>query len=339
MRALVLLGLILAVTVLPAAVSHDPRSQDLGRTYLPASMSQRPPLPQIEEQARRALSAIGVAEAAVTLTSPHATVRLPKPLEQPSEMLAFLNQQPGALSRWRGTDDPKVIEADITRQRHPLGTDRLGRDQLARLVHGARTTALFAGLVTLFVLALGAFLGTAAAFGPRWADHTIMRGLEMLYALPPYIVVALGILYFGPSVLALALLVALVELQDAVRVCRGAALGLKSEPFVQAARALGQSPLRLIRTHILPNMAVVLAPFAAVTFARAVTQESALSFLALGLQEPYISLGTFIADAAAQMDSRPLPLIAATVVLVGLVLSVFALANSLTRTGKPSYLG
>ncbi len=332
-RIVLAVAVLVVIAILPALLGGDPTSQNLSAARAPASWTAKPTAQQAEILIAEAVIAVGGTPRAISIDGQDFAVVLRDALSDDPALTEFLDRRDPRLTWWR-LDADGGLAGRIEPMRHLLGTDGLGRDQLTRLLHGLRMTASFAGMVTLLVITAGAILGLLAALSPRWLDEVVMRSLEAVYAFPVFLIVVLGTLYLGVSVAALALLIALIELPDATRFTRGAALRVRVEEYVRAARALGLSTTQLAWRHLFPAILSLLPPYGAIVFARAVAIESALSFLALGFQEPQITLGLFLAEASAQMEARPLPLLVATGFLVLLVLIVLILGQT-GRQGRP----
>lgn len=182
--------------------------------------------------------------------------------------------------------------------RHWLGTDDLGRDVLARLVHGARLTLLIALGVVLLSTLLGVVLGALAGWKGGVVDLLLSRVLEIASTFPTvfFLIVVVAALR-RPSVVAVVIVLGLTRWPEAARLIRSEVLRLKNLDFVLAARALGASELRILTRHLIPN---ALGPvFVSATFAvgSAVLLESALSFLGLGATPPAASWGELLQQA------------------------------------------
>ncbi len=182
-----------------------------------------------------------------------------------------------------------------------LGTDGLGRDQLSRLLHGARIS-LFAGLLATFLsLAVGWLLGTLAGYYGRWVDATLMRSAELFLALPwLYLLFAVrAVLPLrvspGQAFLLLVLVIGLLDWARPARLVRGVVLSARERNYVLAARGFGASDLYLIRRHIAPQTFGLLLTQAALLVPQYILAEVTLSFLGLGVSEPVPSWGNMLA--------------------------------------------
>jgi peptide/nickel transport system permease protein len=181
--------------------------------------------------------------------------------------------------------------------RHPLGTDNAGRDVLARLVHGARTS-LGVGIAAAAVqVSIGLLLGVLAGYLGGWADVAVTRAAEVLLSFPLLLLLlaAQGVLARTTLVSTMAV-IALTRWADTSRLVRAEALRVREMPYVEASRALGSSRLRTLAVHVLPNClspALVAATFGV---GSAILIESALSFLGFGAPEPTASWGLLMAN-------------------------------------------
>jgi peptide/nickel transport system permease protein len=180
---------------------------------------------------------------------------------------------------------------------HPLGTDQLGRDLLARVLYGARL-ALFIGVCTVLVTALvGGLLGLLAGFVERWPSAVLMRIADVQLSFP-FILLALTI----NAIVGLGLRNIILSLSAAgwvvyARVVRGEVLSVKQRDFVHAAAALGVGRGRLLFRHVLPNVAPSLIVVASLQFSQFVVAEAAISFLGFGVQPPTPAWGSMLSES------------------------------------------
>jgi oligopeptide transport system permease protein len=202
---------------------------------------------------------------------------------------------------------------------HPLGTDNVGRDLLARTLVGTRVTLGVALAAALVSLVIGVAWGAIAGWVGGKTDELMMRIVDALYALPFMFVVILLMVVFGRSILLVFIGIGAVEWLTMARVVRGQVLQIKQRPFIIAAEAAG-APARAIMTgHVLPNVAGVAIAYLLLTVPQVVMVESFLSFLGLGVQEPLTSLGIMVKEGADDMDIAPFALILPGGILVTLL--------------------
>jgi peptide/nickel transport system permease protein len=207
-----------------------------------------------------------------------------------------------ALAPWLAPHDPLATDfAQSLRPPgtpgHPLGTDQLGRDQLSRVLFGARL-ALFIGTCTVVLTALvGGFLGLVAGFVERWPSAVLMRIADVQLSFP-FILLAMTI----NAVVGLGLRNIILSLSAAgwvvyARVVRGEVLSVKQREYIQAAAALGTGRARLLFRHVLPNVAPSLVVVASLQFSSFVVAEAAISFLGFGIQPPTPAWGSMLSES------------------------------------------
>lgn len=205
--------------------------------------------------------------------------------------------------------DPKV--GDLRQafrppsREHPLGTDELGRDLLARLLFGARVS-LSIGLVSLGIsLGAGTVLGLVAGYrGGLW-DSGLMRLMDVLMAFPP-LLLAVGIVAaLGPGLYNAMVAVGVVQIPVFARLVRGQVLSLREQDFVQSARSTGASDLRIALVHILPSCLSPLVVQSTFVFATAILSAAALGFLGLGAQPPSPEWGAMLSKARDYLQVAP----------------------------------
>lgn len=181
---------------------------------------------------------------------------------------------------------------------HYLGTDKLGRDMLTRLIYGARNTVGIAFATTALAFVVGSILGIWAAVTGGWIDQAMSRFVDALMAIPALIFSLLLLTIFGTSVLTLVLVIASVDATRVYRLARSVAQGIVVMDYIEAARLRGEGMWRLIRREILPNaMAPLVAEFG-LRFCFVFLAISALSFLGLGIKPPTADWGSMVRENA-----------------------------------------
>lgn len=179
---------------------------------------------------------------------------------------------------------------------HLLGTDRLGRDILSRIIYGARVS-LAAGLTAVAVGGtIGTILGLLSGYFGRWVDGIIMRATDAMLSLPIILIALLFAVTLGPSFTNLILVLVLVMWARFARLVRGEVLSWKQREFVALARVAGCSTLRILCRHIFPNVVNPLMVLATLQVGWVIVVESSLSFLGAGIPPPTPSWGAMIAD-------------------------------------------
>ena len=206
--------------------------------------------------------------------------------------------------------DPAHIELLQRLQRpsfsHPFGTDELGRDVLSRVLFGARISLGVAAAVVMISLAIGLICGALAGFYGGWVDTIINIYLSNAFLALPGILLAVAIVAFlGPTVPDLIVALALPAWVGYARLVRAQVASVREREFVQVARSLGASDLRLLTRSILPHALQPLLVQAAVGMSAAVLAEATLSFLGLGVQPPAATWGAMLNDARSHLFESP----------------------------------
>jgi len=188
---------------------------------------------------------------------------------------------------------------------NPLGTDELGRDTLARIIHGSQVSLQVGMIAVGIALVAGTLLGLLAGFYKGIVDSLLMRIVDVMFALPGLVlaIVIAGLL--GPSRRNAMIAIGIVITPAFARVVRGAVLEVMGYPFIESARALGSSNLRVMVRHLMPNIVAPLTVLVTVYLSTAILSEAALSFLGLGTQPPEASWGGMLNSARAYVDISP----------------------------------
>jgi len=189
---------------------------------------------------------------------------------------------------------------------HPLGTDAVGHDFLTRLLYGARTSMLVGITVPLLAALIGIPIGAAAGWYGGRVDALFLRVIEIMTAIPLYIMVIILVAVFGAGVEKFILFLAAISWVGGARLARAQVVALKPREYVLSARALGASDRRLLTQHILPNAAGPLVVLFVMAIPGVIFIEAGLSILGLGVKDPIPSWGKMISEGAPYASSHPL---------------------------------
>ena len=185
------------------------------------------------------------------------------------------------------------------------GTDELGRDELSRLIYGARVSLYVGVLAVSIALALGATSGIIAGFYGGWVDNVLMRAMDILFSLPA-IVLAIAITsILKPSLTNAMIAIGIVYAPTFARIARGPTLAVVNLAYIEAARAVGLPNWHIMLRHVVPNVSAPLIVQTTVSLSTAILTEAALSFLGLGTQPPTASWGLMLSAARQYMLIDP----------------------------------
>lgn len=214
---------------------------------------------------------------------------------------------------------------------HPLGTDNLGRDMVARLAEGARVSLTVSLAAVGIAATFGAILGMLAGFFGRWLDFCVQTLAEVQVSFPGLLLAILFIALVGASVKTLIVILALLGWMVFARAARAAVLSQRRQEYVQSAYAVGAGSARVLFRHIAPTIIPGLAVIAALETAQNMLAEAALSFLGLGIQPPGVSWGLMMAEGREYMTTAWWLVVLPGLAIISAVLSVMVLAEASRR--------
>jgi peptide/nickel transport system permease protein len=258
----------------------------------------------------------------------------------------------GLLAPWLGTIDPTAINP-AARNRVPgmeismrsdtgervrmvarFGTDSLGRDIYSRVVYGARVSLLIGIAVAVISIVAGLFIGLLAGFF-RWLDAVLMRIMDGLMAIPAILLAIAMVSLFRAGVGAVIAAIAVPEIPRVVRLVRSIVLGVREEPYVEAAVTLGTPTAKLLWRHVLPNTIAPLIVQGTFTCASAILVEAILSFLGIGVPPEVPTWGNIMAEGRQVFSLYPHNIIYPGIMLAATILAVNVLGDGLRDTLDP----
>jgi oligopeptide transport system permease protein len=276
-------------------VSETPDSTP-GTARYDAAVSPSPPPPRSRSAASRAVRGWCGALLALALIAAFGPLLLP---------------HDPVTTDWEALSAPPSLASG-----HLAGTDAIGRDVLARSLHGLRLSLAIGALATALSLLIGLCYGATAGYLGGRSERVMMRALDVLSALPFLLLVILLLTLFERSLVLLLLAIGGYCWIDLARVLRAEAARLRELPFVLAARAAGAGTVQIMRWHVLPNLLGLALVYASLIAANAILIESFLGFLGLSLDEPLSGLGTLLLEGSQELDAAPWSLLVPASLLV-----------------------
>ncbi|MEM7112792.1 MAG: ABC transporter permease [Chloroflexota bacterium] len=204
----------------------------------------------------------------------------------------------------QGLGDPNISEKFLPPSlEHPFGTDDVGRDLLARVMYGARTSFIASFAIVIFAVVVGTLLGAIAGYFGGWIDEVIMRITDVFLAFPPLLLAITIASVLEPNLRNSVLAVGATWWPWYTRIVRAQALSIRERNYVKAARCMGVSDFAIVRRHILPNVLSPVLVQATLDLGSALLTMAGLSFLGLGVQPPTADWGVMVNDGRAQLQS------------------------------------
>ena len=222
---------------------------------------------------------------------------------------------------------------------HLLGTDRLGRDTLSRLIYGVGIALIVALPAVLSALVIGLLLGIVAAWRGGLIDALLVIVMDVLQAFPAVILALALLALLGPSLRNVIIVISIAFIPNYARVSRALVFSAKANQWVEAERALGASTLRIVFTHILPNILPPLLILMAMDIPSAIVIEAGLSFLGLGVQPPTPSWGAILSDGFQNIMQSPWGVVFASIILMITTLGFTMLGETLRDIVDPRLSG
>lgn len=216
-----------------------------------------------------------------------------------------------------------------------LGTDGNSRDIFSRVVHGARLSLPIGPIVVGGAILIGALIGAIGGFAGGWTDNLLMRGMDIVLAFPALILAIAIVTVLGPGLVNAVVAVVIVSIPLYARLTRSAVLTTRESDYVTASRALGESSSGILSRRIIPNSITPLIVAGSLGIATAVLEVAALSFLGLGVPEPYAEWGAMIGRDFNSIFTRPLLVLAPAFMLTITVLAFNLLGDGLRDALDP----
>ncbi len=211
---------------------------------------------------------------------------------------------------------------------HWFGTDHVGRDVFARIVHGGRISLTLGIATTAISLIVGGFLGAASGYFGGTVDNLIMRIMDMLMCVPAILLALAIIAALGTTITNLLIAITVASVPGFTRIIRSAILTVVGQEYIEAAKACGMGDMRIIARHIIPNAIGPIIVEATMSVAGMIISAASLSFLGMGIQPPKPEWGAMLADAREHMRNQPY-----LVLFPGLSISLAALSLNLIGDG------
>ena len=218
---------------------------------------------------------------------------------------------------------------------HPLGTDQLGRDLLARLIYGARLSFLVAIITASIAFFIGTSVGSIAAIAGGKIDSFICRAIDVIYSIPDLLILSIIGLLLNRSTTGILFAIGFISWMDLARLTRAEILKLKQSEFILSAHAIGLGRTRTFLRHMLPNILSTILVSITFVMPRAIISESTLSFLGLGISPPNCSWGTLAGDGWQFLNTHTNLIFYPSLLIMLTVLSLNIIGDCLAELNQP----
>lgn len=255
--------------------------------------------------------------------------------------LALVVVIPTLISYFYTPYDPTVMKITARFQapslNHWLGTDQYGRDLLSRILVGGQTSLSIAAVAVVIGLIIGVSLGALAGYFGKWWDEVLMRIAEVLYSFPNILLALLAVTIFGAGKRTIMAAITIANIPTFMKITRANFLKLRQYAFVEAARSVGASDLRIMIYHILPNSLRPILVQASASFGSAILAEASLSYLGVGVQPPEPSWGWMLKEAQSFAGLAPWTVIYPGIAIVLIVLGMNLITDGLRTKGEMQF--
>jgi peptide/nickel transport system permease protein len=216
-----------------------------------------------------------------------------------------------------------------------LGTDQFGRCVLSRLIHGAQVSLQVGFFVVLISLSAGTVLGAVAGYAGGWVERALVAVIDILLAFPSFLLALALVAARGNTLDSIILAVAIAYTPRVAAVMRSVVLTIRPRPFIEASRAIGLTPWKVVTRHVIPNALPPVIVVATVSAATAILAEAGLSFLGLGVQPPTPTWGNVISEGQTAITTNPLISLSAGLCIAFTVVALNLLGDGLRDTLDP----
>jgi len=340
--SMIILGLIALACIFGPFVTGHPFDRvypDYVRT--PASLTAYPKPDQIVPQVERIGSRVRATPENIEIKDDVVRMTLVGTGQRPVDerMLAYFERSDlfGTAQVVERQDEGRrlVVDVPIEKKYFFFGTEANGRDLLTRTMKAGQVSLAIGLLATFVAIVIGVIYGATSGYLGGRVDLVMMRIVDILYSLPFIFFVIMLVVFFGRNFVLVFLAVGAVEWLDMARIVRGQTLSIKRQEYVQAAEALGVETKGIIRRHVIPNTLGPVVVYMTLMVPRVILLESFLSFLGLGVQEPYTSLGVLISEGAKSIQDSTWMLVYPALTLVAILFCLNFIGDGLRDALDP----